>query len=58
MGDGEGVGFADVDLVRIEEVRGILPAIRHRRPIPAPEIAETAVVPPSPLRRRTPLPAR
>lgn len=29
-----GVGFADVDLGRIEDVRQRLPAISHRRPIP------------------------
>ena len=60
MGEGEGVGFADIDLVRISEVRSILPAIRHRRPIPPVE-TETAVEAPasrSPLRRRTPIPAR
>jgi predicted amidohydrolase len=33
----EGVGFADIDLARLAEVRGRLPAIRHRRPIPAVE---------------------
>lgn len=34
MGDGEGVGFADIDLARIADVRGRVPAIRHRRAIP------------------------
>jgi predicted amidohydrolase len=29
-----GIGFADIDLRRIEEVRGRVPAIRHRRAIP------------------------
>ncbi len=60
MGEGEGVGFADVDLVRIEEVRGILPAIRHRRPIPPVEAPGATESPAgrTPLRRRTPLPAR
>jgi predicted amidohydrolase len=33
----EGVRFADIDLARLAEVRGRLPAIRHRRPIPAVE---------------------
>ncbi len=58
MGEGEGVGFADIDLARIEEVRGRLPAIRHRRPIPAAEIVggEDAIA--SPARRKVPLPAR
>ncbi len=37
MGEGVGVGFAELDSARVEEVRGRLPAIRHRRPIPAPE---------------------
>jgi predicted amidohydrolase len=33
MGDQPGVGFADVDLARILEVRSRLPSLRHRRPI-------------------------
>ncbi|PSJ39744.1 carbon-nitrogen hydrolase family protein [Allosphingosinicella deserti] len=37
MGDREGVGFAELDLGRVAEIRGRLPAIRHRRPIPAVE---------------------
>jgi predicted amidohydrolase len=37
MGEGIGVGFADVDLVEVERVRARLPALRHRRPIPPPE---------------------
>jgi predicted amidohydrolase len=36
MGDGHGVGFADIDLARIVDVRGRIPALRHRRPIPEP----------------------
>ena len=32
-GDAEGVHFAEVDLVRIDEVRSRVPAIRHRQPI-------------------------
>jgi predicted amidohydrolase len=39
MGEKQGIGFADIDTARIDEVRGRLPAIRHRRPIPAAEIA-------------------
>jgi predicted amidohydrolase len=39
MGEENGVGFADIDLARVAEVRSRLPAIRHRRPIPAPERA-------------------
>jgi predicted amidohydrolase len=34
MGEGGGVGFADVDLARISEVRSRIPALSHRRPIP------------------------
>jgi predicted amidohydrolase len=34
MGEGEGVGFAEIDLAEVEAVRARLPAIRHRRPIP------------------------
>jgi predicted amidohydrolase len=37
MGDEKGVGFADIALERVDEVRMRLPAIRHRRPIPQPE---------------------
>jgi deaminated glutathione amidase len=34
MGDKPGVGFADVELKRISDVRGRIPALNHRRPIP------------------------
>ena len=34
MGEEGGVGFADVDLARISEVRSRIPALSHRRPIP------------------------
>ena len=34
MGEGEGVGFADIDLAEVEAVRARLPALRHRRLIP------------------------
>ena len=37
MGEGTGVAFCDIDLARIAEVRGRLPAIRHRRPVPPVE---------------------
>jgi predicted amidohydrolase len=37
MGEEIGLGFAEIDLARVDEVRGRLPAISHRRPIPAPE---------------------
>jgi predicted amidohydrolase len=40
MGDAPGVGFADLDPARVEEVRSRLPAIRHRRPVPHPELAQ------------------
>jgi predicted amidohydrolase len=36
-GDAPGLGFADLDLTAVEEVRSRLPAIRHRRPIPEPD---------------------
>lgn len=34
MGEGKGVGFADIDLKRISDVRSRIPALNHRRPIP------------------------
>ena len=34
MGDEPGVGFADIDLKRISDVRSRIPALSHRRPIP------------------------
>jgi predicted amidohydrolase len=34
MGDEVGLGFADIDLSRISEVRSRIPALNHRRPIP------------------------
>ncbi len=34
MGEEPGVGFADIDLKRISDVRGRIPALSHRRPIP------------------------
>ncbi|MFP5328855.1 MAG: carbon-nitrogen hydrolase family protein [Alphaproteobacteria bacterium] len=36
MGTGVGVGFADIDLGRIAEVRSRVPALTHRRPIGEP----------------------
>jgi predicted amidohydrolase len=36
MGEQSGIGFADVDLKRISEVRSRIPALNHRRPIPDP----------------------
>jgi len=35
MGDQQGLGFADIDLARIADVRSRIPALSHRRPIPA-----------------------
>jgi predicted amidohydrolase len=34
MGEKTGVGFADIDLKRILDVRSRIPALNHRRPIP------------------------
>jgi predicted amidohydrolase len=34
MGEQPGVGFADIDLKRISDVRGRIPALNHRRAIP------------------------
>jgi len=34
MGEEQGVGFADVDLAQISDVRARIPALNHRRPIP------------------------
>ena len=36
MGDEIGVGFADIDLSRISDVRSRIPALNHRKPIPEP----------------------
>jgi deaminated glutathione amidase len=38
MGDERGVGFADIDLSQVDEVRRRLPAISHRRRIGVPEL--------------------
>ena len=34
MGEERGVGFVDIDLKRISDVRSRIPALNHRRPIP------------------------
>ena len=34
MGEEKGVGFTDIDLKRISDVRARIPALNHRRPIP------------------------
>ena len=36
--DEEALGFADLDLARVDDVRSRLPALFHRRPIPRPEV--------------------
>ncbi|MBX9732330.1 MAG: carbon-nitrogen hydrolase family protein [Sphingomonas sp.] len=38
MGDAEGLGFADIDLHRVDDVRARVPVIAHRRPIPDVEL--------------------
>jgi predicted amidohydrolase len=38
MGTEPGVGFADVDVAQVDDVRRRLPAIAHRRPIGEPEL--------------------
>ncbi|HYJ52315.1 MAG TPA: carbon-nitrogen hydrolase family protein [Allosphingosinicella sp.] len=38
-GEEPGLGFAEIDPGAVEEVRGRIPAIRHRRAIPRPEVA-------------------
>ena len=38
MGQQRGVGFAEIDLAQVEQVRSRLPALKHRRPIPQPRI--------------------
>ncbi|WP_106639121.1 carbon-nitrogen hydrolase family protein [Allosphingosinicella vermicomposti] len=40
MGEGNGVGFAEIDLEEVSRVRSRLPAIRHRRPIAAPDVTQ------------------
>ena len=34
MGEERGIGYAEIDLARISEVRSRIPALSHRRPIP------------------------
>ncbi|WP_423602048.1 carbon-nitrogen hydrolase family protein [Sphingomonas sp. MS122] len=38
MGDGPGLGFAEIDPARVAEVRSRVPAIAHRRAIPPVEV--------------------
>ncbi|RJF93020.1 carbon-nitrogen hydrolase family protein [Sphingomonas cavernae] len=37
MGEGAGLGFADIDFTRLDDVRARIPVLAHRRPIPSPE---------------------
>jgi predicted amidohydrolase len=39
MGDAVGLATVDIDLARVAEVRGRVPAIAHRRPLPPPMVA-------------------
>jgi len=39
MGEGEGVGFADLDMARLADVRARIPALKNRRPIGAVEVS-------------------
>ncbi|MES2495279.1 MAG: carbon-nitrogen hydrolase family protein [Pseudomonadota bacterium] len=39
MGEGEGVGFADLDMDRLVDVRARVPALQNRRPIGAVDIS-------------------
>ncbi|PCG15439.1 MULTISPECIES: carbon-nitrogen hydrolase family protein [Sphingomonas] len=38
MGEAPGIGYATVDPARVDEVRARVPALRHRRAIPAPKL--------------------
>ncbi|HYI42867.1 MAG TPA: nitrilase-related carbon-nitrogen hydrolase, partial [Sphingomicrobium sp.] len=33
MGEGEGVGFVEIDLAKVQQVRARVPAIDHRRAV-------------------------
>ena len=39
MDEAPGLAVVELDLMQIDEVRARIPALRHRRPIPSPEIA-------------------
>ena len=39
MGEGAGLGFVELDAARLADVRARVPALRHRRPIPAVIVA-------------------
>jgi predicted amidohydrolase len=60
-GEAQGLGFAELDPGAVEEVRARLPAIHHRRPIPAPEHVRQIIgspCPPDTARQRGALPTR
>ena len=38
MGEAPGIGYATIDPARVDEVRARVPALRHRRAIPAPKL--------------------
>ena len=40
MAEGVGMGFADIDLARVDEVRRRIPSLAHRRPIAAAEVMQ------------------
>ena len=50
MGEPAGLGFADIDLARLAEVRARVPALRHRRQIPPVETSSDRLRPQ--MRRR------
>ena len=40
MGEGTGVGFAEIELARVEDVRRRIPSLAHRRPIAAAQVVQ------------------
>ena len=40
-GEATGVGFVELDLGQVAEVRSRLPAIWHRKPVPQPEVVRS-----------------
>jgi predicted amidohydrolase len=47
-GEAPGLGFADLDLAAVDDVRSRLPAIWNRRPIPPPEHIRRIIETPGP----------
>ncbi|MGF1550450.1 MAG: carbon-nitrogen hydrolase family protein [Sphingomonadaceae bacterium] len=45
MGEGTGVGFAELDLGKVDAVRERLPVLAHRRPVPVPGIDAASASP-------------